>query len=62
MTYPYGFGVDTVREGVGGGVGGRCVRLAEWRRESWSSLATRLAGDRCRMRFNWVIGKGALGM
>ena len=54
--------MGTVREAVGGGVRGRCVRLAEWRRESWSSLATRLAGDRCRMRFNWVIGEGALGM
>ena len=54
--------MGTIREVVGGGVEGRCARLAEWRRESCSALATRLAGDRCRMRFNWVIGIGALGM
>ena len=38
---------------------GRCTRLAEWRRESCRALAKRLAGDLCRMRFNWVIGIGA---
>ena len=59
---PYGFGLGTARVAVSGGVEGRRVRLIGWRRESWSSLATRLAGDRWKMQFSWAIDKGALGM
>ena len=42
-------GLGTARAAVGGGVGGRRVRLAGWWRESCSALATWLAGDRWKI-------------